>query len=140
MPSVTEETTRLVLPSRIESVAQAAAAAGEVAKRSGLDQETAYSIDMALREAVTNAVVHGNKRDESKTVTIVFTSSPGALEIEVSDQGNGFDPGSIPDPTVGENVLKTSGRGIFFMRTFMDDVRWSRTAEGGTMVRMMKHS
>ena len=95
---------------------------------------------MALREAVTNAVVHGNKRDESKTVTIVFTSSPGALEIEVSDQGNGFDPGSIPDPTVGENVLKTSGRGIFFMRTFMDDVRWSRTAEGGTMVRMMKHS
>jgi serine/threonine-protein kinase RsbW len=140
MPSVTEETTRLVLPSRTESVNQAAAAVGEVAKRSGLDEDAAYGIDMALREAVTNALVHGNKRDESKTITVIFTSSPGALEIEVSDQGNGFDPGSVPDPTVGENVLKTSGRGIFFMRTFMDEVSWSRTAEGGTVVRMMKHT
>jgi len=140
MPSVTEETTRLVLPSRTESVNQAAAAAGEVAKRFELDEEAAYGIDMALREAVTNALVHGNKRDESKTITVIFTSSPGALEIEVSDQGNGFDPGSVPDPTVGENVLKTSGRGIFFMRTFMDDVSWSRTAEGGTIVRLVKHT
>jgi serine/threonine-protein kinase RsbW len=140
MPSVTEETTRLVLPSRTESVNEAATAAGEVAERAGLDEEAAYGVDMALREAVTNALVHGNKRDESKTITVIFTSSPGALEIEVSDQGNGFDPGSVPDPTVGENVLKTSGRGIFFMRTFMDDVTWSRTAEGGTMVRMIKHT
>jgi len=140
MPSVTEETTRLVLPSRTESVNQAAAAAGEVAKRSGLDEDAAYGIDMALREAVTNALVHGNKRDQSKTITVIFTSSPGALEIELSDQGNGFDPGSVPDPTLGENVLKTSGRGIVFMRTFMDDVSWSRTAEGGTIVRLVKHT
>ena len=139
MPSVTEETTRLVLPSRTESVNEAATAAGEVAERAGLNEEAAYGVDMALREAVTNALVHGNKRDESKTITVIFTSSPGALEIEVSDQGVGFDPGSVPDPTVGENVLKTSGRGIFFMRTFMDEVSWSRTAEGGTVVRMVKH-
>lgn len=140
MPSVTEETTRLVLPSRLESVEQAAAAAEEIARRSGLNPEAAYGVDMALREAVGNAVVHGNKRDENKTVTVTFTSSPGALEIEVSDQGNGFDPGSVPDPTVEENVLKTSGRGIFFMRTFMDDVSYSKTDEGGTMVRMKKRS
>ena len=140
MPSVTAETTRLVLPSRIESVEQAAAAAEELAKRSGLSPEAAYGVDMALREAVGNAVVHGNKRDENKNVTITFTSSPGALEIEVSDQGSGFDIASIPDPTAEENVLKTSGRGIFFMRTFMDEVTYSKTDEGGTTVRMKKLS
>lgn len=140
MPSVTEETTRLVLASRIESVEQAAVAAGEIAKRAGLNEEAAYGVDMALREAVGNAVVHGNERDENKKVTVVFTSSPGALEIEVSDQGTGFDLESVQDPTIGENVLKTSGRGIFFMRTFMDEVSWSQTPTGGTTVRMTKHS
>lgn len=140
MPSVTAETTRLVLPSRIESVEQAAAAAEEIARRSGLSPEAAYGVDMALREAVSNAVVHGNKRDENKEVFVTFTSSPGVLEIAVSDQGSGFDYESIPDPTAEENVLKTSGRGIFFMRTFMDDVSYSRTDEGGTTVHMKKHS
>jgi len=140
MPSVTAETTRLVLPSRIESVEEAATVAEKLAQRSGLNPEAAYGVDMAIREAVGNAVVHGNKRDESKTVTIVMISSPGALEIEVSDQGSGFDPASVPDPTEGDNVLKTSGRGIFFMRTFMDEVNWFPNAGGGTTVRMNKHS
>ncbi|MDX6613426.1 MAG: serine/threonine-protein kinase RsbW [Blastocatellia bacterium] len=140
MPSVTAETTRLLLPSRIESVEQAAAAAAEIAERSGLGPDAAYGVDMALREAVGNAVVHGNKKDESKEVTVVFTSSPGVLEIEISDQGQGFDPESVPDPTAGENVMKTSGRGIFFMRTFMDEVSWTRTPAGGTKVRLVKHS
>ena len=92
---------------------------------------------MALREAVGNAVVHGNKRDESKEVTIVFTSSPGVLEIEITDQGQGFDPQSVPDPTEGENVMKSSGRGIFFMRTFMDEVSWTQGPDGGTTVRLV---
>jgi serine/threonine-protein kinase RsbW len=140
MPSVTAETTRLVLPSRIESVEQAAAVAEKMAERSGLNPEAAYHVDMALREAVGNAVTHGNKKDENKSVTVVITSSPGNLEIEVSDQGTGFDPATVPDPTVGENVLKASGRGIFFMRTFMDEVSWSNTADGGTTVRLVKHS
>ena len=136
---MTAETTRLVLPSRIESVEQAAAAAEEIARRSGLSPEAAYGVDMALREAVGNAVVHGNKGDENKNVTVTFTSSPGALEIEVSDQGSGFDFASIPDPTAEENVLKTSGRGIFFMRTFMDEVEHSIHPEGGTVVRLTKN-
>ena len=100
---------------------------------------SAYGVDM-LCVKHRNAVVHGNKRDQTKTVTVVLTSSPGVLEIEVSDQGTGFDPESVPDPTAGENVLKTSGRGIFFMRTFMDEVSWSNAAEGGTTVRMIKRS
>jgi serine/threonine-protein kinase RsbW len=93
---------------------------------------------MAVREAVTNAVLHGNRQDESKPVEVSFKSTPGAIEITVRDRGRGFDTGSVPDPTDPENLLKTNGRGLLFMRTFMDEVQWSRHPEGGTTVRMLK--
>lgn len=93
---------------------------------------------MAVREAVTNAVIHGNRQDEKKTVDVTFKSSPDAVEIIVHDQGPGFNPERVPDPTAAENILKTSGRGIFFMRTFMDEVDWLIRPEGGTTVRMLK--
>src|SRR2546430_13021320 len=83
---VTEQPTRLVLPSHIEAVADAAAAAADFVKRCGAGDDTAFGIDIAIREAVTNAVVHANRQDESKKVAVTFSSSPGALEIEVSDQ------------------------------------------------------
>jgi serine/threonine-protein kinase RsbW len=135
---VTEQTTELILPGRIESVAKAAEAAAEIVSRAGLGEEMAFGVDMAVREAVTNAVLHGNRQDETKPVEIGFTVSPTAFEITVRDRGMGFDPESVPDPTDQENVLKTSGRGIFFMRTFMDEVTWSRHPEGGTVVRLIK--
>jgi serine/threonine-protein kinase RsbW len=93
---------------------------------------------MAVREAVTNAVVHGNEQDEQKAVELTLKSSPEAVEITVHDQGQGFNPEEVPDPTQTENILKTSGRGIFFMRTFMDEVTWSVRPGGGTTVRMLK--
>ena len=135
---VTEETTELKFPSRIDSIAEAAAAAGEVARRYGFSEDALFGIDMAVREAVTNAVLHGNRQDESKTVELGFTNTSGALVITVSDEGTGFDPTSVPDPTVEQNLLKTSGRGILFMRSFMDDVGWERRPGGGTLVRMIK--
>ena len=135
---VSEETTELVLPSRIEAIAEAAAAAAEVVRRSGLGEEAAFGVDMAVREAVTNAVLHGNQQNETKPVEISFTSSSTGLEITVRDGGEGFDPASVPDPTNPENILKASGRGILFMRTFMDEVEWSRHPQGGTVVRMIK--
>ena len=135
---VTEQTTELILPSRVESVAEAAAAAAKVMSSAGFGEENAFGVDMAVREAVTNAVLHGNRQDETKSVEIAFTVSPVALEITVRDHGLGFDPESVPDPTDQQNVMKTSGRGIFFMRTFMDEVSWSRHPEGGTVVRMTK--
>ena len=92
---------------------------------------------MAVREAVTNAVVHGNKEDERKAVDLTLKSSPEAVEITVHDQGQGFFRRSS-DPTEEENILKTSGRGIFFMRSFMDEVSWSIRPGGGTTVRMLK--
>ena len=126
------------MPSRIETVAAAAAAVAEFVGRSGVSDDAAFGIDMAVREAVTNAVLHGNRQDENKTVELVLKSSPDAVEISVHDQGPGFNPESVPDPTVSENLLKTSGRGIFFMRTFMDEVDWLIRPEGGTTVRMLK--
>jgi serine/threonine-protein kinase RsbW len=135
---LTVDTTELSLPSRIETVATAAAAVAEFIGRSGMSEDAAFGIDMAVREAVTNAVLHGNRQDENKTVDIVLKSSPDAVEISVHDQGPGFNPEEVPDPTVTENIMKTSGRGIFFMRTFMDEVDWLIRPEGGTTVRMLK--
>ena len=126
------------MPSRIETVATAAAAVAEFVGRSGVSDDAAFGIDMAVREAVTNAVLHGNRQDENKTVELVLKSSPDAVEISIHDQGPGFNPEKVPDPTATENLLKTSGRGIFFMRTFMDEVDWLIRPEGGTTVRMLK--
>jgi serine/threonine-protein kinase RsbW len=93
---------------------------------------------MAVREAVTNALLHGNRWDETKTVVVIFKNLPGAIEITVRDRGEGFNPENVPDPTDPQNLLKTSGRGILFIRTFMDEVEWSHHPEGGTLVRMTK--
>jgi serine/threonine-protein kinase RsbW len=135
---VTEQTTRLVLPSHIEAVGETAAAVTDFVKSCGFDEQTAFGVDMALREAVTNAVVHGNQEDETKSVEVIFSCLGNALEIQIRDQGEGFDPASVPDPTQPANILKTSGRGIFLMRSFMDEVEWFARPEGGTTVRMVK--
>jgi serine/threonine-protein kinase RsbW len=135
---VTAETTELSLPSRIETVATAAAAVAEFLTRSGITEDAAFGIDMAVREAVTNAVLHGNREDKNKTVDVTLKSSPDAVEISVHDQGTGFNPEEVPDPTAEENILKASGRGIFFMRSFMDEVDWLIRPGGGTTVRMLK--
>jgi serine/threonine-protein kinase RsbW len=135
---VTAETTELSLPSRIDTVATAAALVAEFLSRSGITEDAAFGIDMAVREAVTNAVVHGNRQDENKTVDVTLKSSPDAVEISVHDQGTGFNPEDVPDPTAEENILKASGRGIFFMRSFMDEVNWLIRPGGGTTVRMLK--
>jgi serine/threonine-protein kinase RsbW len=137
-PDVTLETTELKFPSRIEAVGEAAAAVSEFLSRLGIGEDIAFGVDMAVREAVTNAVVHGNKLDNAKVVELTLKNTPDTFEINVHDYGSGFDPNNIPDPTKEENLLKTSGRGIFFMRNFMDEVVWSAQPEGGTTVRMVK--
>jgi serine/threonine-protein kinase RsbW len=136
---VTEETTELTFPSRIDSIAEAAAAAAEVARRAGFTEDALFGIDMAVRESVTNAVLHGNREDESKPVEIGFHNSAAGLRITVRDRGQGFDPAGVADPTDPQNILKASGRGILFMRTFMDDVRWERHPQGGMVVSMTKN-
>ena len=135
---MTVETTELSFPSSIETVQAAASAVADFIGRAGIGEEGAFGIDMAVREAVTNAVLHGNRQDKNKTIELTLKSLPDAVEISVHDQGPGFNPKEVPDPTKEENILKTSGRGIFFMRSFMDEVDWLIRQEGGTTVRMKK--
>jgi len=135
---VTVATTELTLPSRIEAVNEAAAALARTLSDLEADEQIAFGLDMAIREAVTNAVMHGNKQDEAKEVRVNIKSSPEAIEISVHDEGQGFNPTEVPDPTAAENIMKTSGRGIFFMRNFVDEVEWLIRPEGGTTVKMIK--
>ena len=135
---MTEETVELTLPSRVESVAEAAGTVADAARRLGFAEDALFGIDMAVREAVTNAVLHGNGGDESKPVELGLSGTDAGLVVTVRDRGEGFDPGQVADPTREENLLKASGRGILFMRTFMDEVDWRRHPEGGTVVRMTK--
>jgi serine/threonine-protein kinase RsbW len=104
----------------------------------GFDEETVHYMSVAVRESVVNAIKHGNKQDEKKRVHLQFRLHDRALEVEVGDQGQGFDPAAIPDPLAPENLLRAYGRGIFFMRQFMDEVTHSFPAKGGTVVRMLK--
>ncbi len=133
-----EESTELKFPSRIESIDKAAMVAAETAIRFGFGEEALFGIDMAVREAVTNAVLHGNRQDETIAVEVGFAFSANDLTITVRDRGEGFNPATVPDPTDAQNLLKASGRGLLFMRNFMDEVRWEQHPEGGTVVRMMK--
>ena len=104
----------------------------------GYDTDTAYWIGMSVRESVINAMSHGNKMDIGKKVDIRFEITESQLAIQVDDQGNGFDPKSIADPLDPQNLLKPSGRGIFYIRSFMDEVQMCRRSEGGMQLRMMK--
>ena len=102
------------------------------------DEDSAHWIGMSVRESVTNAIQHGNKLDLSKKVDICFEVAPDQLSISVKDQGNGFRADEIPNPLDGDNLLKPSGRGIFYIRTFMDEVEFRSLIHGGTEVHMVK--
>ena len=128
----------LKLPSKIESVDESAVFAEKVARDWGYNDDFLSAIDLAVRESVANAVKHGNKFDEEKQVEVVFTDQPDGLELSIRDFGTGFDLETIPDPTNPENLLKVNGRGILFMRTFMDEVEWEKADGGGIVVKMLK--
>jgi len=102
------------------------------------DEDSAHWIGMSVRESVTNAIQHGNKLDINKKVDIRFQVQSDRINIFVKDQGDGFCVDDIPSPLDTENLLKPSGRGIFYIRTFMDEVEFTSLSQGGTEVYMMK--
>ncbi|MDQ3068104.1 MAG: ATP-binding protein [Acidobacteriota bacterium] len=108
----------------------------------GFDEDATHWVSVAVRESVINAIKHGNQEEAGKFVTIEFTftprDAPAEFIISVRDEGPGFEPEEVADPLAPENMLKSSGRGIFFMRSFMDDVTLARHPEGGMEVRMVK--
>jgi serine/threonine-protein kinase RsbW len=117
-------------------------ASDHLGRLAGLDDDALHWVGVAVRESVINAIKHGNRDDERKHVYVEFTplsnSTPAGIAIRVRDEGPGFDPADVPDPLAPENVLKASGRGIFIIRTFMDEMRLQRAPEGGMEVVMVK--
>ncbi len=133
----------LEIHSAIDAIELVQVVAEHIARRVGIDEDTLHWTVMAVRETVVNAIIHGNHNDPNKLVFIDFTvvpkENPTDLVVRVRDQGNGFDPAALRDPLTPENVLRSSGRGIFLIRQFMDDVTMQRAREGGMEVRMSKH-
>jgi serine/threonine-protein kinase RsbW len=128
----------LRLNSTMESVAAVEAAAEKLAAEAGLDEDERFHVTMAAREAAVNAVLHGNAYDPAKEITASFENTGAALVIIIADQGKGLDPEALPDPRAPENLLRGSGRGIFLIRAFMDEVRF-RQLHPGTELTLVKH-
>ncbi len=105
----------------------------------GFDDEQAYWPVLAVREAVMNAVLHGNKERPDTSVSVDYRLGEGRVEISVCDQGEGFDPGTLGDPLSAENLLSEGGRGVYLMRQFMDEVRFSFPDGGGTCISLVKN-
>ncbi len=133
-----ENVVELSIASQLEFIELVTALTDNVTKMVGFDEEANYWLNMAVRESVANAVEHGNKYDPNKTVDVRFTIGVDALRVSIRDHGEGFDPASLPDPLDPENLLNPAGRGILYMRSFMDAVDYERHPEGGMLVTMTK--
>ena len=129
---------KLILPSSIEKVEDAAYFAEKAAKDMKFSEGDIDDIAIALTEAVSNAMSHGNKNIKSKNVTIIIDQKAGYMEISVTDEGGGFNPENVDDPLLPENLLKESGRGIFILNSLMDSVEFS-TNDKGTTIRLTKN-
>lgn len=134
---MTAQRVSYTLDSSLDSVNKAEEEATKMAMRSGFDEDEAGRISMAVREATVNAVLHGNHYDTSKRVSLSFENTGRELVITVQDQGPGLDPNHLADPLAPENLLKQSGRGIFLIRAFMDEVRF-RNLQPGTEITLIK--
>ena len=135
---VSENLAKFSIFSKIELIDSAVQEALKYAEQFGLPEDSMFGIDMAVREVVANAVKHGNKLDESKQVEITFENKNEGFLVTVRDFGEGFHVDDVPDPTNPENLLKADGRGILFMRSFMDTVEWFNHKDGGMLVKMLK--
>ena len=133
-------TIRLQIPSNYELLDFIQIVCDRVALLAALDEDSIHWIGVAVRESVINAIIHGNRNDTGKRVHVEFTplEAPQGVHIRVRDEGPGFDPENVPDPLAPENLLKGSGRGIFLIRSFMDEMVLQRAAEGGMEMVMVK--
>lgn len=104
----------------------------------GLDQEKMSGLLLAVTEATTNAIIHGNKNNKLKLVRIYVYVDGNNVTIKIKDEGKGFDPSIVPDPTDPENLLKDSGRGLYLMRVYMDGLTYNQTPEGTETILTLK--
>src|SRR5215470_9861670 len=135
--AMTEQRVSYTLDSSLETIDSCEEKATHIATELGFGEDEVMQISMAVREGAVNAVLHGNNYAADKKVTLAFERTGNELVITIRDQGTGLDLSKIPNPLAPENLLKTSGRGIFLMRSFMDVVE-IRPSSAGTELKLIK--
>ncbi len=125
----------LVIPNKLDAAKELERTVLDRIEDHQFPEVCCFAIKLALEEAITNAIKHGNRNDPSKHITLRFRITPHEVVIWVKDEGAGFDPKTVPDPTLDENLNKPSGRGIMLMRAYMDEVSYSQTASEVKMVK-----
>ncbi len=133
------QTVERYLDSTLESVDAAEELALRLAEDAGLEEEELQKLGMAVRESMVNAVVHGNRYSAQKKVRFAVSAQAGRFTVTVADEGEGFDYDHLPDPLAPENLLRTSGRGIFLIRAFMDEFNVRRLDPRGTEATLVKY-
>ncbi|MFQ5789969.1 MAG: ATP-binding protein, partial [Acidobacteriota bacterium] len=136
--TVSKSVIQLDIQSSFEMVDLVQAVFESIAEQVGFDPDSSHWMSVAIRESVTNAVRHGNKMDASKRVIVRFEYAWPDFMVYVEDEGQGFDLADIPNPLADENLLRANGRGIFFMKSFMDEVVYRFPPNRGTQVKMVK--
>jgi len=131
-------TVKLVISNEVRLVDVVHAASETVAGIAGFEEDDALNVAIAVREAVINAIVHGNKMDPSRKVEVSLQARPRSIRARVRDQGAGFDAGATPDPTAGDNLMRSSGRGVLVMRAFVDSVDFKFREGRGMEVTLKK--
>ena len=126
------------IPSRLEELSRVEKLAQKIAKIYCLSQDKLDNLAIAVTEAVGNAILHGNRQDPEKMVRIRIHLDGIYLRIEVSDQGSGFDPDALSDPLLPENLMKESGRGVFILKSLMDDIHFAFSPEGTVLHMALK--
>ena len=129
---------RLVLPSEVRLIDLIHSATEKMAGLAGLDADDALNVGLAVREAAINAIIHGNGQDPKLEVNVTMTANADGFEVTITDEGEGFDPDTTPDPTEAVNLLQTSGRGLLMIRAFVDDVVFRRRKKRGMAVTITK--
>jgi serine/threonine-protein kinase RsbW len=133
------ETVERYLDSTLDSVDSAEELAVGAARHAGFGEDDLMKIGMAVRESMVNAVVHGNRYNANKKVRFSLSEDPERLTVKIADEGQGFEFEKLPNPLAPENIIRTSGRGIFLIRSFMDEFEIRRLEPGGTEVTLVKY-
>ncbi len=136
--SAEEPQVRISVASRFEHIDLIQIVFDDALARFGLDDDTRHWVGIAIREAVANAIEHGNRKDPNKEVDVELAFDGSEAIIRVHDQGEGFDPEEVDNPLDPENLLKPNGRGIFYMKSFMDGIEYEPRPDGGTVVILRK--
>lgn len=138
MGATAQHQLHLTIGSRFENIELVQMTVDEALSERTVAEDVRHWIGLAVREAVANAIKHGNRLNPEKRVEVDVALNSETVEIRVSDEGEGFDPGQVKDPLAPENRFRADGRGIFYMRKFMDEVSYSFGPGGGTVVTLRK--